>query len=75
MFKEALQWKHSVEFQCVAFQNTVAAAMDGLTLHSSGDIQIGGASDARGVEHTDIDVVYSRNHALDNLRRIIYDCR
>ena len=70
MFKEALKWKHGVEFQCVAFQNTVAAAMDGLTLHSSGDIQIGGAADARRLEHTDIDVLYSRNQAL---RWIIFD--
>ena len=70
MFKEALNWKHGVEFQCVAFQNTVAAAMEGLTLHSSGDIQIGGASDARRLEHTDIDVLYSRNQSL---RWIIFD--
>ena len=29
MFTEALQWTHGIEFQCVAFQNTVAYAMGG----------------------------------------------
>ena len=70
MFKEALNWTHGAEFQCVAFQNTVAAAMEGFTLHSSGDIQIGGVSDARRLEHTDIDTLYSRNQSL---RWIIFD--
>ena len=70
MFREALNWEHAVEFQCVAFQNTVAAAMEGLTLHSSGDIQVGNNSDARRLEHTDIDVLYSRNQSL---RWIIFD--
>ena len=64
MFTEALHWTHGVEFQCVAFQNTVAYAMGGLTLHSSGDIQIGGTSDGRKLDHTDIDVLFSRNQCL-----------
>ena len=70
MFKEVLTWTHGVEFQSVAFQNTVAAAMEGFTLHSSGDIQFGGVSDAKRLDHTDIDVLYSRNQCL---RWLIFD--
>ena len=70
MFVDVLNWKHGVEFQCVAFQNTVAAAMGGFTLHSSGDIQIGGTSEAKRLDHTDIDVLYSRNQCL---RWLIFD--
>ena len=70
MFTEALNWQHGVEFQCVAFQNTVAYAMGGLTLHSSGDIQIGGASGSRKLEHSDIDLLFSRNQSL---RWLLFD--
>ena len=70
MFREALHWNHGIEYQCVAFQNTVAAAMGGLTLHSSGDIQIGSNSDSRKLGHTDIDVLFSRNQCL---RWLIFD--
>ena len=58
-------WTHGTEFQCVAFQNTVAYAMGGLTLHASGDIQIGGASDTRRLDHTDIDVLFTRNQKFE----------
>ena len=70
MFSEPLQWTHGVEFQCVAFQNTVAYAMGGLTLHSSGDIAIGGASDDRKLDHTDIEILFTRNQCL---RWLIFD--
>ena len=33
LFTEALGWEHGVEFVCVAFQNRVAHAMGGYTLH------------------------------------------
>ena len=64
MFTEALHWTHGVEFQCLAFQNTVAYAMGGLALHSSGDIQIGGTSGGRKLDHTDIDLLFSRNQSI-----------
>ena len=61
MFKEALGWKHEDEFLCVAFQNRVAQAMGGNTLHSGGDIDVGGQ---RKLEHTDIDILYTRNQYM-----------
>ena len=70
MFKEAMLWTHGTEFQCVAFQNTVAYAMGGFTLHSSGDIQIGSTSDTRKLDYTDIDGLFTRNQ---NLRWLIFD--
>ena len=42
MFMEALGWQHEDEFLFVAFQNRVAHAMEGTTIHSGGDIGIGG---------------------------------
>ena len=64
LLTEALEWTHGSEFLCVAFQNTVAYAMGGLTLHSAGDIQVGGESEARKLDHTDVDVLTTRNQAL-----------
>ena len=43
MFKEALCWERRVEFLCVAFQNRVAHAMGGTTLHEGGNVPVGGA--------------------------------
>ena len=34
MFEEAMGWKHEDEFLCVAFQNRVAHAMGGSTMHA-----------------------------------------
>ena len=34
LFMEAREWTHGVQFLCVAFQNKVAHAMGGSTLHS-----------------------------------------
>ena len=48
----------------------MAYAMGGLTLHASGDIQIGGASDTRRLDHTDIDVLFTRNQSL---RWLLFD--
>ena len=70
MFTEALRWEHGVKFICVAFQNKVAHAMGGLTLHSSGDIPIGSASHARKLEHSDIDILFAKNQWL---RWLIFD--
>ena len=41
-FVEALGWEHGVQFLCVAFQNRVAYAMGAVTLHSGGDVSMGG---------------------------------
>ena len=61
MFMEALGWLHEQEFVCVAFQNRVAHAMGGNTIHASGDIAIGAQ---RSLDHTDIDVLFTRNQYL-----------
>jgi len=61
LFTEALEWKHEDEFLCVAFQNRVAHAMGGNTLHAGGDIGVGGQ---RSLDHTDVDVLFTRNQYL-----------
>jgi len=62
LFVEALGWEHGVHFLCVAFQNRVAHAMGGVTLHSGGDISVGGGD--KSLEHTDIDILFTRNQHL-----------
>ena len=54
MFTEAMGWTHGVEFLNVAFQNRVAHAMGGTTLHSGGDLSVGG--EYKSLSHTDIDL-------------------
>ena len=54
MFTEAMGWTHGVEFLNVAFQNRVAHAIGGTTLHSGGDLAVGG--DYKSLSHTDIDL-------------------
>ena len=61
MFMEALGWQHGDEFLCVAFQNRVAHAMGGCTMHAGGDFGIGAQ---RSLDHTDIDILYTRNQYL-----------
>ena len=61
LFTEALEWQHEDEFLCVAFQNRVAHAMGGNTLHAGGDIGVGGQ---RSLDHTDVDVLFTRNQCL-----------
>ena len=58
---EAIQWQHEDDIPCVAFQNRVAHAMGGNTLHSGGDSGVGGQ---RSLEHTDIDVLFTQNQYL-----------
>ena len=62
IFTEALGWTHGVEFLCVAFQNRVAYAMGGTTLHSGGDMGVGG--EYKSLSHTDVDVLFTRNQCL-----------
>jgi len=67
LFTEALQCTHGEDFLCVAFQNRVAHAMGGSTLHAAGDVTFDGD---RKLSHTDVDVLYTRNQ---HLRWIIID--
>ena len=62
MFTEAMDWSHGVEFLCVAFQNRVAYAMGGTTLHSAGDLSVG--AEYKSLSHTDVDVLFTRNQDL-----------
>ena len=64
MFTEALGWQHGVHFLCVAFQNRVAYAMGGSTLHNAGDISVGLDASRRKLDHADIDLLFTRNQAL-----------
>jgi hypothetical protein len=61
MFEEAMEWTHGQEFICVAFQNKVAHAMKGSTLHSDADLQIGNQNYAALLEYTDVDNLFTRN--------------
>ena len=61
MFVEALGWQDEDEFLCVAFQNRVAHAMGGHTMHAGGDIGVGAQ---RSLQHTDIDVLVTWNQYL-----------
>ena len=67
-FKEALGWEHRKEFICIAYQNRVAHAMGGITLHIGGDVGVG-ESDKK-LEHTDVDLLFTRNQ---DLRWVICD--
>ena len=39
-FEEVLQWRHNVEFVFIASMNTMVALIDGVTIHSFGDILV-----------------------------------
>ena len=54
IFMEARDWTHGVQFLCVAFQNKVAYAMGGTTLHTAGDLPIGGSANTSKLSHQDI---------------------
>ena len=71
LFEEALGWTHGQQFLCVAFQNRMAAAIGGVTLHAGADLPRPGAvSHERRREHSDVDNLYIRNARL---RWIILD--
>ena len=61
-FREALGWEHGNQFICVAYQNRVAYAMGGVTLHTVGDVGVGECD--KKLEHTDVDVLFTRNQDL-----------
>jgi len=64
LFEEALGWQHGVEFICVAFQNRMAAAIGGTTLHSGADLPRPGENRDRKLDHSEIDNLYIRNASL-----------
>jgi hypothetical protein len=64
MFIEAMKWEHGVQFVCVAFQNRVAYQMGGATLHSAGEVPVGGVHQDRKLAHGDIDLLFTKNRAL-----------
>ena len=51
-------------FLCVAYQNKVAFKMGGSTMHSCGDISVGGDYSSRKLEHADIDILFHAKSAL-----------
>ena len=70
MFTEGMGWQHGKDFVCVAFQNKVAHAMAGSTLHSAGDIKIGQQSYSAMLESRDIDGLFTKNECL---RWVLFD--
>ena len=63
-FEECLEWKHGEQFICVAFQNRMAAAIDGVTLHAGADLQRPGENRDRKLSHSEIDNLYIQNSSL-----------
>ena len=61
-FEECLGWEHGVQFLCVAFQNRVARAMGGVTIHSGGGVSVGGGD--RSLSRAEVDVLFTRNQAV-----------
>ena len=70
MFTEAMAYEHGREFVCVAFQNKVAHAMNGCTLHNAGEVKVGQQSYESRLESRDIDSLYTKNQ---NLRWVLFD--
>ena len=64
LFENALGWTHGAEFMCVAFQNRMAAAIGGMTLHSGADLPRPGEDRDRSLGHADIDNLYMQNACL-----------
>ena len=60
-FEDALGWTHGVEFMCVAFQNRMAAAIGGATLHTGADLPRPGENRDRALGHSDVDNLYMKN--------------
>ena len=70
MFTEAMGYEHGREFVCVAFQNKVAHAMNGCTLHNAGEVRIGQQSYQSKLESRDIDTLFTKNQCL---RWVLFD--
>jgi len=63
-FEEALRWTHGTEFICAAFQNRMAAAIQGTTLHTAADLPRPGEDRAKKLASSDIDNLYAQNQSL-----------
>ena len=70
MFEEVLGWEQGVHFICVAFQNRMAAAIGGNTLHNAGELPKPGERADYKLSHSDVDILYTKNQ---NLRWILMD--
>ena len=68
LFTEALGWENGSTLLCVAFQNRVAHAMGGVTLHSGGYVGVAGGD--KSLVHADLDVLFTRNQ---DLRWLLFD--
>ena len=62
--EECLGWKHGEQFICVAFQNRMAAAIGGVTLHSGADLPRPGENRDRKLSHSEIDNLFIQNSSL-----------
>ena len=70
MFEEVMDLQHGKEFVCAAFQNKVAYAMHGSTLHSVGEIRIGQQNYSAMLECRDVDSLFTKNECL---RWVLFD--
>lgn len=70
MFEGVMCWQHGKEFVCVAFQNKVASAINGSTLHSAGEIKIGQQNCSAMHGCRVVDSLFIKN---DCLRWVLFD--
>jgi hypothetical protein len=64
LFEEPLSWEHGQDFICVAFQNRMASAIGGTTLHSGANLPRPGDKVAQKLSHSDVDNLFLQNQAL-----------
>ena len=64
LFETGLGWEHGVQFMCVAFQNRMAAAIGGTTLHNAGNLSRPGAESTRTLGHSEVDNLFVQNESL-----------
>ena len=70
MFEEVMKWQHGREFMCIAFQNKVAHAMNGYTLHTGGEVRVGQQSYDAMLESRDVDSLYTK---IEAQRWLVFD--
>ena len=69
LMEEGLGWEHGVQFVCLAFQNMMAANIDGQTIHNWSGIPAQDNSDERRSKPADIDEPISTASRCACLRR------
>ena len=52
MFQETLGWRHGVQYVSLAFLNSIAANLDGFTIHSWAGIPVGEEEGTAGTKDT-----------------------